>query len=478
MQPVQRLRRRHLHPRRVLRFMVLARRRRVLCSGRRALILPPVLLTIVTSALLATSVAGVLHASHVVAFWVGLCALVVTVMCEVGGRGDQIGRGRVWVGMRSVALFLGVAASLVGTILLIIRLLQIGIEVVQHYPTRLMEAIPFSLSGVWALVFVFAACGLRVVLGRDDRLVVPLFWLAVLSVGWVCASPEAIATNSTGGFERTSVTVLLLVGLSAVLVVAVLVGAIVAYRRRWRLAFENPDSLADTPQSVSGFSLSCICVALMVGFLVVFHLVVPVRTAGSYRVTLLVTSICALGVSVSCFLVCGRAWSSGLGDAGFALLTLAVAASATMLVPSQSGALVDRYPQLFNAMIVGFAIATGWWTWLSQVWDQQLDDGAAWTTAGRLIPHAKRFAFFSAALAYLSATLMAFWPRLPGIATMDHSYGRIVSGFSANLFLLLVMLWASRRLRRITFHFLTLLVVMSGAGFMVVRMLPFASDAQ
>lgn len=431
-----------------------------------------------------TGVAGALNAALVVAYWVALCTLVVTVVGELTASrlGSRLGLGLGGVGvsgcLRSIALFLGVASGLVATILLTVRILQIGVEVVQHYPTRFMESVPFSASGVLTSVFVFAACGVRVLLGRDGRLVVPLFWLAVLSAGWVGASPVALETNSAGGFERTSVTVFLLGGVSAVLVVTVALGGVVSRRRLWRYVRENPDALAESQGYAPGLAISCICVALAVGFLVMFHLLVPVRTSGSYRVTLLVTAVCAAGGALSCFALCGREWASGLGDAGFGLSTLAVAAGTSLFVPSHPEPLVDRYPQLFNAMIVGFAIATAWWTWLSQVWYQQLDKGKAWTTAGRLIPHAKRFAFFSAALAFLSGMMMALWPRLPGISTMDHSYGRIAAGFSANLFLLLVMLWSSRRLRRVTFHLLTFLVIVSGAAFMVIRMLPFASDVQ
>jgi hypothetical protein len=81
----------------------------------------------------------------------------------------------------------------------------------------------------------------------------------------------------------------------------------------------------------------------------------------------------------------------------------------------------------------------------------------------------------SAALALVAGALMTSWPRLPTVAGMDHTIGRVTAGFAAHLFLLLVMLWCSRRLRRLTFHLLTVLAVFSTAGFIVVRMIPFAS---
>jgi hypothetical protein len=92
-----------------------------------------------------------------------------------------------------------------------------------------------------------------------------------------------------------------------------------------------------------------------------------------------------------------------------------------------------------------------------------------------LIPHAQRFAFLSAALALVAGALMTYWPRLNSIAGMDHTLGRITAGFAAHLFLVLVMLWCSRRLRRLTYHLLTVLAVVLTAGFIIVRMAPFAS---
>jgi len=430
---------------------------------------------IVSLILLAVSgVAGVLHVSHVIAFWVALCALTLTVCADIGLAKH---RARASETIRSVALFLAVAAVLVTIVLLTIRILQIGIEVVQNYPTRFMDSIPFSFSGVLTLVFVLVACGVHEIKVGGGRMIVPLFWLVVLMVMWVCASPTALTRNAAGGFERTSTTVFLDCGVSAVLMATAFSGGLVFRRRLWHLARENPDGLHETQGPTGGFAASFMGAALWVGLLTMYHLLVPVRTAGGYRVTLLLVAFFAAGASLSCFALCGRQWVSGLGDAGFGLATLAVAAVTSLFVPLQPERLVDRYPQLFNAMMVGFAIAAGWWTWLSRVWEQQLDNGKAWTTAGRLIPRAKRFAFLSAALALLCSSMMAFWPRLPGISTMDHSYGRIVAGFSGNLFLLLVMLWASRRLRRSTFDVLTFLSVASGAGFLVIRMLPFASNA-
>ena len=70
---------------------------------------------------------------------------------------------------------------------------------------------------------------------------------------------------------------------------------------------------------------------------------------------------------------------------------------------------------------------------------------------------------------------MAVWPRLPIIATMDDTLERVSGGFAADLLLLLTVLWSARRLRRVTFHMLAILVVLSCGGFIIARILPLTA---
>jgi hypothetical protein len=88
---------------------------------------------------------------------------------------------------------------------------------------------------------------------------------------------------------------------------------------------------------------------------------------------------------------------------------------------------------LFNAMLLALAIMFVFWRWLAAVWDQQLLDGAAWTTAGRLIPYAKRAAYILAALAMLLAFQMALWPWMVPASADDNTAGRLASGLIALL---------------------------------------------
>lgn len=222
-----------------------------------------------------------------------------------------------------------------------------------------------------------------------------------------------------------------------------------------------------------GFTLSVTIIAMTVILLTCYDLVVPIADSqGGFRLSALIVTISAALTALACFLLFGRTQHVHLAEAAMGLTSFAICSLATLAVPSKPTALAERYPMIFNAMIVGFAAATSVWTWLASVWEQQLDDGRAWTTTGRLISHAKRFAFLNAALALLVSVVMAIWPRWPTVATMDDSFGRLTAGFSANLFLLLVMLWSSRRLRRFPLQVLTVATVVSAAGFLIIRILP------
>ena len=83
--------------------------------------------------------------------------------------------------------------------------------------------------------------------------------------------------------------------------------------------------------------------------------------------------------------------------------------------------------------------------------------------------------FATVCMVLLIGFLVALWPRLPRLAAMDDYFGRFTAGISGNLFLLWVTLWCGRRLSRVTFHLLAILVLISTAGFVAVRVAPFTS---
>ena len=88
----------------------------------------------------------------------------------------------------------------------------------------------------------------------------------------------------------------------------------------------------------------------------------------------------------------------------------------------------------------------------------------------------KRFALLNAAMAVLVALVMAIWPRLPTIATMDDSLGRVFAGLGANLGLLCVVLACAHRQRRPVFHILTVMAMITTGAFLWIRMQPYGSS--
>jgi len=59
------------------------------------------------------------------------------------------------------------------------------------------------------------------------------------------------------------------------------------------------------------------------------------------------------------------------------------------------------------SVTLGVALAALWMIWLARFWQQQLHDGRSWTTAGRLIPSARRLSAVFAGGAGVSAGLWA-----------------------------------------------------------------------
>ena len=332
----------------------------------------------------------------------------------------------------------------------------------------------FDAKGLWSVGFLFGSCALALRSTRDPRLPAWQLWCAGAMVAWACLLPPAYRPSVVVGLERTGSTVILLASLSVLLLLASVI------YERFEPGSGHSPAWGDRERGAAadfwpGFRAGCTVLATGVILLVGFHLVIPVEMGGSgFRLCTFVTSGSAAIAAVASFLLLARSWSRSLAEAAMGLTTLSLCGAALAFVPAHPGSLGEWYPLLFSAMIVGLALATALWTWLSIFWARQADTCGPTTTTGRLVPHTKRFAFLSSALALIVAALLAVWPRLPSIAAMDDDLGRVVIGLAANLFLLLVMLWCSRKLRRMTFHILTLFAVILAAGFLVMRLLPFA----
>lgn len=385
-----------------------------------------------------------------------------------------------------VALLLGVVAAVIQSVVVVMRIIYVAVDQVKGSPSADRGDYGFGVAGLWSLGFVVAACGGAAVGTRDCRIRACLLWSLLALVSWAALLSPAYRSLPSGGYERTGSTLLLLAAWSLVLAAAALVDRRSRPNKGGAAAGEcepparnvSPGPApADRDPPGSGLAASVTPMAIGVILLACYHLAVPVPLGrlGFRGGALAVTGATAVA-AFACSRLLTRAWSIPLVDAVMGLTTLGLCGLATLAVPAVPTDMAQRYPMVFNAIMVGLAGSTGLWGWLASFWRKKASAPGAAAITKRLSRSARRFAFHSAALALVLGSAMAIWPRMPGIAAMDDSLGRVAAGTAANLFLLVVMLWSSRRLQSPAFHLLTLLTVLSTAGFLMMRIVPFSSS--
>jgi hypothetical protein len=408
-------------------------------------------------------------------------SLLWTVAVAVPGlatnrRGARLAGDRGFAGVaRIAALLFGVASAVILAVALVTRTVYVGIDLLYPGPPRGGAVYGFGLPGLWSLGALFASCTLSLLATRDRRLFTAGLWVAVMATVWGSVLLPTPSLRAAGSFQRGGGTLSLMAGLAFLLASTAVVTGWVEKRRRRGAAASGLAGSQERQESWPGLIQSCVVLAVAVLLGVCYHLAVPVSigTGGFRASSLIATGSAGLGAWAA-YLLVSRAWNGNLADAAMGLASLMLCAFAVSLVPSRPTLLAERYPMIFSAAIIGLGLATALWTWLSVRWRQQMESGRATATADLLIPRAKRFAFLSAALALLIGVLLAAWPRLRGISATDDEIGQVTAGLAADLFLLLVILWSSRQLRRLTFHILAVLALLSTAGFLLVRMLPFS----
>lgn len=175
-----------------------------------------------------------------------------------------------------------------------------------------------------------------------------------------------------------------------------LLGIVVAtvlrdWRRRiteWR---RDPASLLDDPPPYRMTYGAVVVLAMGVGLLGV---VVP--RAIVTPLGLFLTSLAVLAIG-------HRRRSDGTGEVGMGLVLITIATLPQGWLPGG----------MLNA-ILGLALAGAYLVWQGRFWEQQLDDGRPWTTAGRLIPYVRQLSIVAGAA---SATLTVVWLwRSPSLA--------------------------------------------------------------
>ncbi len=377
------------------------------------------------------------------------------------------------------ALLLGVSASIVLTLQLIMRSVYVGIDLLHGYPWQGIREFGFSQAGLWTIAALCLACIVALQATRDGRLLTVQFWLLVLFAAWASLLSDPFQSTKTGGFERNDATLILVECLAFLVLLSVVVVGWVCDCGCLNVQLPAPSAGSALSsfqrQLPAGFRSSVAALLLGLNIAVVFHILVPAGESTTVlRMSGFRAGIAAFVAATGGLFLLRRTWGAHLADASLGLLALTLCGLATAAVPSIRVPLDQRYPMIFNAITLGYAFAAGIFAHWSQVWG-----GAHLDTSmirARIVPHLNRFAFFCGAAALLSGVMMCFWPGLPGISAMDHTLGRVLAGFAAFLFLLLVTLRSSRLLHRMSFHFLTVAVAASMVAFLVIRALPFASD--
>lgn len=376
-----------------------------------------------------------------------------------------------------LALLLGVTTAITQAVVLMMRAILVIVALLKGHTEFPMDDFGFSAAGLWSLSGLLIATLIAGIATQERRLGACQFLSAVMLSTWACLLRPAFILDSGGVYQRTEMTLILAAVLTGLLGMSTLLVRWIDHRHRWHLAAIDPDALVSSPPRWLGLGFSSTVVSLSVALLVCYHLVVPVPLGSeNFRWTALITAVTAGLAAWASFLMVDHRRSKALAECAMGLTSLALCALMTLCIPAQPVMLMERYPMVFNAVLVGLAISTALWAWLGVVWEQQLDEGRPWTTTGSLIPIAKRFSFFTAAFALLVAAVMAVWPRWPTVSATDDTLGRMAAGLAGNLLLIGVTLWCSRRLKKYTFELLTIMAVLSTVGFLVSRTVLFSSQ--
>ncbi len=379
------------------------------------------------------------------------------------------------------AMTFGGGASVAMAVLLAMRVAQVSAELLYVGGAALQTAYDFPPAGAVILLILLSA---GIMLERRHRslpgaaLPVMLWWLAVGVAGWLVLSDLPMPLPRGASRHATLLPALFnwSAWAAALIVAAVTLEGACDSRHRWRWSRVHPDALAAPRPARRGLHLSCGVVGLLIVLTSSMHLALLPVDAAPWKALRWIAMALLNGICGAALLVLVvRRWSAGIAEVGLWLISIGLASAAAAFIPSAPASAVDQYPMLFNAVMAGFVVASALWMWLANVWEQQLRDGTAWTTAGRLIPDARRLSFLCGCLALLVGVLMALWPRFPAVATADDRLGRFTAGVAVNLLALAVFARCARFSRRTAFHVLAALSVLSLLGFAAVRMLPFAS---
>jgi hypothetical protein len=288
-----------------------------------------------------------------------------------------------------------------------------------------------------------------------------LMWLLILMSLWSALQIPATTTREESGISQPVLVDWVspfVLGAALSLAAFTTIAGVLIHRRRveaW------PDRLDDllTPAPVwPGFQYSAGIVAVIVLILGCMFIVSPL------------TPIAAFIAGIAILVLAARRWNENFADAALGLMTLGVLSLLMIGAPDIRGSKAEYFAAVFARALLGLGIMTSFWHWLARVWEQQLDAGRAWTTAGRLIHPCRRLGFLLGAIGVLVSMQLAFWPELPNVHIADNTPGRWIWGILANLMLIASLTGAARRTGKATLAWLALTAIISASAFVIIRL--------
>lgn len=264
-----------------------------------------------------------------------------------------------------------------------------------------------------------------------------IVWQSLTISGSILWEPSELLLPATGWRPAWwTWTLNMQAGMAATLVVAAWLRDRRFRRRRASAWPKKLERLLTGYPAWPGFEELLAMIAAHVLILAVYHAVRPglVQTPlGWFSAT------SAMAAGAACFFSAYRKWNSNIAGLGLALLTAVAVTLAVMLVADDPAAEhMRRLPVLLNAAALALAVMSFFYYWLPGVWEQQLRDGVAWTTTGRLIGYTRRAGFMIAALGVLVAFNMTTWPGGRMSFGPDNTPARWIAGLAGLLLLAIV----------------------------------------
>ncbi len=401
-------------------------------------------------------------------------------------RLDERGRLRARHPSIAVGQFICLATCLYTVLVNIYFMVaQFGLALIHTWSYTVLTPQRWGLTDVSAPVdflLVAAACVVVTHSTRSAYLLVPLFWAMFLAMVRQCSlippvapEPGALSSDLTGA---PSLWLLALLLGSAVMMGVLVAAQGLSWKSSPRVAWQKDVAfLLRPPRTWPGMEQSAAALGMFILVIGCLLLVFP-SPAGSFINVLpsVVCSVVALIAAIAVFTVANRHWAVSLGEIGVGLLTLSICSAVLAFVPSNPPALSDRFPLIFNALVLGCVLCTFFWVWLGGVWEQQLDEqGQAWTTAGRLVPLAKRGGFMAGAFGVLFSLHMGIWPVLDQVEGFDNSSGRIFWGYGCMILLMVAVCWGYSKTPGPAFRTLIMLNSVALVLYGYVRVLPYTS---